>query len=109
MDSNAQVNFHEVDGYGNELEDSPEAGVDTRARSNPFIIVLWALTAGLIVSGIVMIVKAREPLSVGPANGYLPLPYLLLTFAPQVLLAGALTAVALLFWHAARWQKRRAS
>lgn len=109
-DSNARVVVRELDAHGQETESSGQVGLpeEELVRGwgiNPYIVVLWVIAAGLIVGGIAMIAKARDPLSSGP-GGSLPLSYLLITVAPFALLGGTLTCIALLFWHGAQWQKR---
>ena len=99
-----------MDDHGQETEssaqDAPQAEQQVPGRGiNPYILVLWVIAAGLIVAGAAMIAKARDPFSSGP-GGSLPLSYLLVTLAPYALLGGALTCLALLFWHAVQWQKR---
>ncbi|WP_426997833.1 hypothetical protein [Pseudarthrobacter sp. N5] len=45
----------------------------------------------------------------GPnSSDSMPLAYLWMSFAPNVLLAGVLTTPGLLFWCAAQWQRRHA-
>ncbi|HEY8294519.1 MAG TPA: hypothetical protein VIG41_04215 [Micrococcaceae bacterium] len=108
--SDVQVVVRELNDHGREIDSSgpvvpPEEELTSRRGINPFIVVLWILAAGLVLSGIGMIAQARNPLSAGP--GYMPLSYVLINVAPYALLAGALITGALLFWHAVQWQRHR--
>jgi hypothetical protein len=109
-ESNVRVVVRELDAHGQEIQPSAQDGPPEEEPVpgrgiNPYLVVLWVIAAGLIVGGIAMIAKARDPLSSGP-GGSLPLSYLLVTVAPFALLGGTLTCIALLFWHAVQWQKR---
>jgi len=109
-----RIGFREIDEHGNAVPAAsphvPEQPDPTRKRLalNPFIVALWVLNAGLawfgswalaIVGGAMM----------GPAPAQTAqLNFMILSNAPYALLAATLITAALLFWHAAQWQKRRA-
>ncbi|WP_457947850.1 hypothetical protein ACTAQI_18640 [Pseudarthrobacter sp. alpha12b] len=104
------LGFREVDRDGNpvppELEGTGDAGTERSwSPPNPFIVVLWLLSAGLIAGGTAALLNG--PMVMGPSSSGIPLAYVLFTFAPQVVIAGFATLVFLLFWHAWHWQRRR--
>ncbi len=111
----SQVTIHEVSEQGNSEEgsapsDGSAAPGSFPAGLNPYIIAVWAIAAGLIIGGVVMLNRARDPFTSGPGGaGYMPLSLILLNVAPYALLAGTLTLVALMFWHAVLWRQRRKS
>lgn len=111
--SSGAVGFREVDQHGNPVDPSAggqeAAGLQHKPAGtgpNPFIAALWALSLALLVGGTwVLTANVFNPATVsGPA----PVSFLVLTYAPQAILAGLATAVGLLFWHASQWQRRRA-
>ncbi|MFE5835695.1 hypothetical protein [Arthrobacter sp. NPDC056493] len=75
---------------------------------NPFIVALWVLEAILLVSPFGVFTLAQESLNSGTEPQVMPVSYMWITFAPQMLFAGLVGALGLLFWHAAQWQRNRA-
>jgi hypothetical protein len=112
-----QIRFREVDQDGNPTDpeaimrpdDQPDSGRgwSGRVSVNPFIVVLWVLSIALAGGGIWLYTNAF--LIPGPmsGSGAMPLAFVLMNFAPWAVLGGTLAAMALLFWHAAQWQRRR--
>ncbi|XAS67746.1 hypothetical protein V3C33_20450 [Micrococcaceae bacterium Sec5.7] len=109
-----RLNFREVDQDGNPAGDGAVGQADSASEStrtasftiNPFIVALWLASAGLIVAGFGMFLGAQNAAMAGPnSSDSMPLNYLWMSFAPNVLLAGVLTSAGLLFWHAAQWQR----
>ena len=75
---------------------------------NPFIVVLWLLAAALVVGGASLLFGGAGTTAVSfGSTGGPPLTYLLMSFSPQLIVAGLATAMVLLFWHAYQWQRRR--
>lgn len=102
--------FREVDERGN--PQAPEAGTPADAgnrpggpRINPYIAVLWAVSAALLAGGAWWISAGIS--NSGPITGPAPaLTYLAISMAPQAIAAGLAIAVVLLFWHAHQWRRR---
>ena len=88
---------------------APYEAVDFGQRSrlavNPFIAALWVLVAILLVSPFGVFTLAQESLNSGTEPQVMPVSYMWITFAPQILFAGLVGALGLLFWHAAQWQR----
>lgn len=106
------VTIKEVDELGN-VDDRSKNNEPGRnpgsvpAGANPFIIGAWILAAGLLLSGVMMLIQSRYPSAAGNVgSGNIPLSLILLNVAPYALLAGVLTVAALMFWHASQWQHR---
>ncbi|UUL76544.1 hypothetical protein NG819_01600 [Pseudarthrobacter sp. Fe7] len=102
------LGFREVDRDGNPvppgLEDPRHTGTERSwTAPNPFIVVLWLLAVGLIAGGLAALLGG--PMSVGMADRA-SFEYLVFAFAPQGISGGAAVLLALLFWHAWRWQSR---
>jgi hypothetical protein len=72
---------------------------------NPFIAALWVFVAILLVSPFGVFTLAQESLNSGTEPQVMPVSYMWITFAPQILFAGLVGALGLLFWHAAQWQR----
>lgn len=111
--STGAIGFCEVDQHGNPVAPDaggtlPEASTERAwgARVNPFIATLWTLSLVLVVGG--AWVFSANVFNPGTISGPAPVSFLVLTYAPQAILAGLATAVGLLFWHAQQWQRRRA-
>jgi hypothetical protein len=103
------VGFREVDQDGNPAPEASRDGASESSPStgvNPFIVALWLLAAVLIVGGIAAIFGAAA--NTMPVNGQVPVSYLVLTFAPYLIVTGVAAVVVLLLWHARQWQQRRA-
>jgi hypothetical protein len=106
------INFREVDSQGNPTGYGPGAGQAGMPRSrlsvNPFIVALWVIEAILLVSPFGVFTLAQESLNSGTQPQVMPVSYMWITFAPQMLFAGLAGFLGLLFWHAAQWQRNRA-
>ncbi|MDQ0863123.1 hypothetical protein QF036_000704 [Arthrobacter globiformis] len=106
------INFREVDSQGNPTGYGPGAGQPATQRSrlsvNPFIVALWVIEAILLVSPFGVFTLAQESLNSGTQSQVMPVSYMWITFAPQMLFAGLAGFLGLLFWHAAQWQRNRA-
>lgn len=112
-----RIGFREVDQDGQPFD--PETagrsqdmagssgGEPNRLRPNPFIIVLWVLALGLTIGSVWVQLNAFSYSGPMPGSGGPPLGFLLMNFAPQAALAGTLSIICLLFWHAMRWQRAR--
>jgi hypothetical protein len=103
------IGFREVDQDGNPLPETTSGGASEAGTSvgvNPFIVALWVLAAALIGGGAAAIFGAATDTT--SINGQLPLSYLVLTFAPHLIVTGVAAVVVLMFWHAWQWQRRRA-
>jgi len=102
------VGFHEVDEERNPLtaaaERPAEDVVAAGLKLNPFIAGLWLVVGVLVVGGVAFLLNA--PLSVSMTDR-VSMAYVLFSFAPPAIFAGALTFLALMFWHAWQWQRRR--
>lgn len=103
------LGFREVDRHGQPvapgLEDTADAGTERSwTAPNPFIVVLWLLAVGLIAGGLAALLGG--PMSVGMADRA-TFEYLVFAFAPQGISGGIAVCLALLFWHAWQWQRRR--
>lgn len=112
QDQGNHIRFREVDQDGKPIDQEPhgheesgEAGRPAVTSINPFIVALW-LVAVLLVAGGVW-VSANAASMMGTTSGTPPLAYILLNFAPWAVLAGMLDALALLFWHAIEWQRKK--
>ncbi|WP_115790166.1 hypothetical protein [Arthrobacter silvisoli] len=109
---NPSTSIREIDEHGNALPHDPaDAPEDTRKlRVNPFIVALWVLDAAIISLVSWAITESFKPTFFGgtaPESGTVPVFFVLMNSVPQILLISSLTTVALLFWHAWQWQKRR--
>ena len=105
----AALGFRELDRDGNpvppETEDFEPGGPARSLRMpNPFIVVLWLLAAGLIAGGLNALLAG--PMSVGMGDRATA-EYLVFAFAPQGVSGGITVMLALMFWHAWQWQRRR--
>lgn len=110
-----QIRFREVDQDGNPAdleavmrpEDQPGTGRggSDRPSVNPFIVFLWILAAILLAGGSWAFIEAGATL--GSGSNPMPLYFVLMNFAPSAIQGGTLAALALLFWHAAQWQRRK--
>ena len=85
--------------------EAAEFGQRSRLAVNPFIAALWVLVAILLVSPFGVFTLAQESLNSGTEPQVMPVSYMWITFAPQILFAGLVGALGLLFWHAAQWQR----
>jgi hypothetical protein len=83
------------------------AGQATRLSINPFIVALWAVAAGLILSAFGAFTVAQELLNTPGTADSTPTGYMWMTFAPFLLFAGLLGIMGLLFWHAGQWRRNR--
>jgi hypothetical protein len=88
--------------------EAADFGQRSRLSVNPFIVALWVLVAVLLVSPFGVFTLAQESLNSGTEPQVMPVGYMWITFAPQILFAGLVGALGLLFWHAAQWQRNRA-
>lgn len=106
------INFREVDPQGNPTGYGPATGHagfgQRRLTLNPFVAALWVLVAALLVSPFGVFTLAQESLNSGTEPQVMPVSYMWITFAPQILFAGLVGLLGLLFWHAAQWQRNRA-
>lgn len=88
------------------------AEADSAQRSrlgvNPFVAALWVVVAVLLVSPFGVFTLAQEALNSNTEPQIMPVSYMWITFAPQILFAGIAGLLGLLFWHAAQWQRNRA-
>ena len=112
QDPGNHITFREVDQdgkpIGQESFGHEEGGDATRpiwTSVNPYIVGLWLLAAILVAGGVW--VSANAASMMGPTSGTPPLAYILLNFAPWAVLAGMLDALALLFWHATEWRRKK--
>ncbi|MFC7848855.1 hypothetical protein ACFUTU_10320 [Arthrobacter sp. NPDC057388] len=83
-------------------------GQRSRLAVNPFVAALWVIVAVLLVSPFGVFTLAQEALNAGTEPQIMPVSYMWITFAPQILFAGIAGLLGLLFWHAAQWQRNRA-
>ncbi|MFF1252084.1 hypothetical protein ACFVYC_06270 [Pseudarthrobacter sp. NPDC058329] len=103
--------FREVGPDGNPIiEEAPSAAAEDPTGGgavpvNPFIVVLWLMAVLLVGGGLSAILNAN--LAVGPSSGATPLPFVIFTLAPHIVLGGIIAAICLLLWHANQWQRRR--
>lgn len=106
------VTIEEVDELGNvdDRSKNNEPGGNpgsVPAGVNPFIFGAWILAAGLLLSGVMMLIQSRDPsAAANVGSGNIPLSLILLNVAPYALLAGVLIVASLMFWHASHWQHR---
>ncbi|PTT67277.1 hypothetical protein [Arthrobacter sp. HMWF013] len=114
QDQGNHIRFREVDQDGIPIdqeslarEEGGDPGRPAWASVNPFIVALWLLAALLVIGGVW--VSANAASMMGTTSGPPPLAYVLFNFAPWAVLAGLLDALALLFWHALEWQRRKAT
>ena len=110
---NASTSFREIDEHGNAHPHDPAGTPEEETRKfrvNPFVVVLWVLNGALMVFVVWVISGSLEPgaFSTEPASGSVPVIFILMNVAPQLALLSGLATVALLFWHAWQWQRRRA-
>ncbi|MFP3461746.1 hypothetical protein R5O87_12915 [Arthrobacter globiformis] len=117
------IHFREVDAQGNPTEYGPATGQprlgqrqpgtagfgQRRLAVNPFIVALWVFEAILLVSPFGVFTIAQESLNSGTEPQVMPVSYMWITFAPQILFAGLVGLLGLLVWHAAQWQRNRAT
>ena len=113
--NSASASFREIDEHGNPLPHEPlptepDAAESRKFRINPFIVALWVLNGALVVfvgwvMNASMMPTANPIFAEGPNNG--PFLFVLMNAMPQILPLPMVTTVALLFWHAWQWQKRR--
>ncbi|MFF2314971.1 hypothetical protein ACFVTE_01735 [Arthrobacter sp. NPDC058097] len=94
-------------GLGQRQPGTPDFG-QRRPAVNPLIVALWVLEAILLVSPFGVFTIAQESLNSGTEPQVMPVSYMWITFAPQILFAGLVGLLGLLFWHAAQWQRNRA-
>jgi hypothetical protein len=92
-------------GLGRQEFGQPGFGQRSRLAVNPFIAALWVLVAILLVSPFGVFTLAQESLNSGTEPQVMPVSYMWITFAPQILFAGLVGALGLLFWHASHWQR----
>lgn len=78
-----------------------EIGPSPRTK-NPFIIILWALSGVLILGGLLALLNGSLEVSM---TQRVSMADILFTFAPQSVFIGVTTVIALMFWHAWRWQR----
>jgi hypothetical protein len=90
------------------LPELPEQS--SASARNPYILALWITGVALVAGGVALTWRATATnLSFG-FNGLEPVPIEMIiqqitwTIAPVMVSVGALTIVALLFWHAIRWR-----
>jgi hypothetical protein len=104
------LDFREVDPQGNTTGYRRAADTEQRSRLsvNPIIGALWVLVAVLLVSPFGVFTLAQESLNSNTEPQIMPVSYMWITFAPQILFAGLAGLLGLLFWHAAQWQRNRA-
>ena len=112
------INFREVDSQGQPTAgqvqpgfapyEAADFGQRRRLSVNPFIVALWVLVAVLLVSPFGVFTLAQESLNSGTEPQAMPVGYMWITFAPQILFAGLVGALGLLFWHAGQWQRNHA-
>jgi hypothetical protein len=116
------INFREVDAQGHPTgygRTTGQAGLGQRQPGtadfgqrrlavNPFIVALWVFEAILLVSPFGVFTIAQESLNSGTEPQAMPVGYMWITFAPQILFAGLVGLLGLFFWHAAQWQRHRA-
>lgn len=111
--ASGMTGFREVGQHGHPVPAEPDApgggSWPQKARGhgiNPFIAVLWTLSLALMAGGAWVLTAGI--MNQGRINGPAPaLSFLVLSYAPQAIVAGLATAVGLLFWHACQWQRRR--
>ncbi|MFJ4210118.1 hypothetical protein ACIPY2_16820 [Paenarthrobacter sp. NPDC089675] len=112
-DVHERIGFREIDQDGNAVPAvSPHAPDPAHQAQglravNPFIVALWALDLVLLGFCIWTLNESAQPTATSTAGGGIPWNFLLLSTLPYGLLAFLLLTAALLFWHAAAWQKRR--
>jgi hypothetical protein len=105
------IRFREVDQAGKPIEpsfdlvESSAAGPSAWTSVNPFIVALWLAAAILLTGGVWVSLNAA--IMMGPSAGSQPLAYILMSLAPWAVLAGLLNVLALLFWHAIAWQRKK--
>lgn len=116
------INFREVDSQRNPTGYGPATGQtglgqrqagagdfgQRRLAANPFIVALWVFEAILLVSPFGVFTIAQESLNSVTEPQVMPVSYMWITFAPQILFAGLVGLLGLFFWHAAQWQRNRA-
>ncbi len=111
-----RIGFREIDEHGNAVKaisphvPEPADPGSSRLSVNPFVIALWVLDVGLAWFGAWALTTATSAI-ITPTSNQGPesaqLNFLMLSNAPYALLAAVLLTAALLFWHAAQWQKKR--
>ncbi|WP_104139977.1 hypothetical protein [Arthrobacter sp. ZGTC131] len=94
-------------GFGVAPSGEADTGQPARLMVNPFIVALWVVVSGLIVSSFGVFTIAQETLNEGVPGPGMPLGYIWISFAPYVMFAGLLGLIGLLFWHAAQWRRNR--
>ncbi|MDQ0145868.1 hypothetical protein [Pseudarthrobacter niigatensis] len=103
------LGFREADTHGQPV--APEADGAEPAGTprswpapNPFIVALWLLCAAMIAGGASALLNNPMSVSMGDRATF---DYLVFAFAPQGISGGIAVLIALLFWHAWTWQRRR--
>jgi hypothetical protein len=94
------------------LDDEGETAAVASWRSNPYVLAVWAVGAGLVVAGLVLLGSARSLnerlMTAGSSDQF---DYFVLqsmtSIAPQLIVLGLATAVAQLFFHALRHERGR--
>ncbi|MFF1829024.1 hypothetical protein [Paenarthrobacter sp. NPDC058040] len=112
-DVHERIGFREIDEQGNSVRavspNAPEP-IDASPRRllvNPFVVALWLLDLALGWFTIWAFSAAIEGLAPSVASPMVQYNFILLSAAPYGALAAILLTAALLFWHAAQWQKKR--
>ncbi|WP_165063362.1 hypothetical protein [Marisediminicola senii] len=93
--------------------DDDDAADPAGSRRNPFVIVLWVISAALILGGLALLQwlpeleRLMQRGQLGDGSSTITYAYYLsvIEMAPLVLVLGVATAIGLLFLHAARWQR----
>jgi hypothetical protein len=91
--------------------DTPDAAADAAPdrRLNPFLIALAVVSLALLVAGVWGVQAARTPFvqtNIAANTDYVGLQMLMI-FAPLSIFLGIATAVGIVFFYAAEWQRRR--
>lgn len=112
-DVHERIGFRELDEHGNSVRavsphvPEPVDGPPRRLLVNPFVVALWVLDLALGWFTIWAFSAAIEGLAPSIASPMVQYSFVLLSAAPYGALAAILLTAALLFWHAAQWQKKR--
>ena len=88
------------------LYEEADSGQRSGLAVNPFIAALWVFVAVLLVSPFAVFTLAQESLNSNTEPQIMPVSYMWITFAPQILFAGLVGLLGLVFWHAAQWQRK---
>ncbi|BCW34158.1 hypothetical protein StoSoilA2_02140 [Arthrobacter sp. StoSoilA2] len=114
-DIHERIGFREIDEHGNAVRavnpHAPEAPERARRRVlvNPFVAALWVLDAGLAwfcIWAFDSVAAMTGPTATSPPS---QVNFMVLQSVPYVLPGAILVTAALLFWHAAQWQKKHAT